>query len=261
MRATGADIRSVTSWSLFGAFDWNSLLTRNEGCYEPGAFDVRDVAPRLTAVGTAVRSLAVQGRFSHPVLVNSPGWWHRPERYYRRTDVMHNVGRDSKRPSLVFAGNNPEWIELCENAARRRGLEYVALPDNQFEARSSASLVSTLQQLHAWALIRLAAPGVSRESQQFLSHACCKAGTKLAVLSEGQAFEPSSKDPDRPGMAARCAVADNTSEPSAAPLIFRGAHNSIDALIDLMIDGEHGNWTYDCRTCTASRDPQDSLAP
>ena len=41
-RAEGADVRAVTVWSLLGAYDWNSLLTRWEGCYEPGVFEVRD---------------------------------------------------------------------------------------------------------------------------------------------------------------------------------------------------------------------------
>ena len=40
----GRDVRAVTAWSLLGAFDWDSLLTRAGGHYEPGAFDVR--APR-----------------------------------------------------------------------------------------------------------------------------------------------------------------------------------------------------------------------
>ncbi len=40
LRAKGVDMRAVTSWALLGSFDWNSLLTRQAGFYEPGAFDV-----------------------------------------------------------------------------------------------------------------------------------------------------------------------------------------------------------------------------
>jgi dTDP-4-dehydrorhamnose reductase len=36
LRAAGQDIRAVTVWSLFGAVDWNSLLVRRAGFYEPG---------------------------------------------------------------------------------------------------------------------------------------------------------------------------------------------------------------------------------
>src|SRR5206468_14114 len=44
VRAEGADIRAVTIWSMFGAVDWNSLLTRKTGFYEPGACDGRGLA-------------------------------------------------------------------------------------------------------------------------------------------------------------------------------------------------------------------------
>jgi hypothetical protein len=56
----------VTSWALFGAVDWNSLLTRESGFYEPGAFDIRNSPPRLTVIGRAVQSLAQNGKFDHP---------------------------------------------------------------------------------------------------------------------------------------------------------------------------------------------------
>src|SRR5579884_3636392 len=44
LRQADVDIRAVTFWSLLGAYDWNTLLTRSHGFYESGAFDVR--APR-----------------------------------------------------------------------------------------------------------------------------------------------------------------------------------------------------------------------
>ena len=53
--ATGTDVRAVTSWALFGAFDWHRLVTTTDNYYEPGAFDVRGPAPRRTAIGTAVQ--------------------------------------------------------------------------------------------------------------------------------------------------------------------------------------------------------------
>jgi beta-glucosidase/6-phospho-beta-glucosidase/beta-galactosidase len=47
LRARGADIRAITAWSLLGATDWNSLLTRWEGHYEPGGLrrQLRHAAP------------------------------------------------------------------------------------------------------------------------------------------------------------------------------------------------------------------------
>lgn len=77
-RRDGIDVRGVTAWSLFGAFDWDSLVTRRAGHYEPGAFDVRFDPPRPTAVARAIRRLAsVHDGPSDSAL----GWWRRSDRY------------------------------------------------------------------------------------------------------------------------------------------------------------------------------------
>lgn len=73
-RASGIDVRAVTAWAAFGSIDWHCLLTREEGCYEPGLFDVRGPEPRPTALAGAVRALALGRRVAHPVL-EGPGWW------------------------------------------------------------------------------------------------------------------------------------------------------------------------------------------
>ena len=74
-RAIGIDVRAVTSWSLFGCVDWNSLLTIRAGFYESGAFDVRNDPPTATSIATAIRDLARTSEFNHPTL-RRPGWWH-----------------------------------------------------------------------------------------------------------------------------------------------------------------------------------------
>src|SRR5205085_1761844 len=35
-RVAGADVRAVTVWSLLGAFDWDQMVTQDQGHYEPG---------------------------------------------------------------------------------------------------------------------------------------------------------------------------------------------------------------------------------
>jgi dTDP-4-dehydrorhamnose reductase len=75
-RSEGADIRAVTVWSLLGSFDWNSLVTRDDGHYEPGVFDVYDGEPRETLLCEMVRGLTARGTFDHPYLA-TPGWWER----------------------------------------------------------------------------------------------------------------------------------------------------------------------------------------
>lgn len=74
----GVPIQAVTAWSLLGAVDWDSLLTRSEGRYEPGVFDVSDGAARATPLADLVRSLASRSDVS--ALEGEPGWWAREDR-------------------------------------------------------------------------------------------------------------------------------------------------------------------------------------
>ena len=80
-REQGADVRAVTVWSLFGAYDWVSLLTRPDGHYETGVYDVRSGQLRPTLLARLVRQLAHGEAFEHPVL-QSLGWWQRPGRVH-----------------------------------------------------------------------------------------------------------------------------------------------------------------------------------
>ncbi len=87
VRHEGVDMRAVTAWSLLGAYDWNSLLTRADGHYEPGVFDLRSRRvsggelshPRPTALARMLRDLATGREHDHPLL-DVPGWWRRSQR-------------------------------------------------------------------------------------------------------------------------------------------------------------------------------------
>jgi len=79
VRREGGDVRAVTSWALLGSYEWNSLVTRVEGHYEAGAFEMFGSEPRPTPLAAMLRDLATRGFHDAPEL-HSPGWWHRPER-------------------------------------------------------------------------------------------------------------------------------------------------------------------------------------
>ena len=79
LRCEGADVRAVTSWALLGSYEWNSLVTRVEGYYEAGAFELFGSEPRPTPLANMLRDLATKGRHDSPAL-ESPGWWRRSER-------------------------------------------------------------------------------------------------------------------------------------------------------------------------------------
>jgi dTDP-4-dehydrorhamnose reductase len=76
-RMRGVPVVAVTSWALLGSYDWNSLLTRIDGHYEPGAFTIDDGVPRATAIARSIRALARGERVRDRV---QQGWWERESR-------------------------------------------------------------------------------------------------------------------------------------------------------------------------------------
>ena len=90
LKQEGVDMRAITVWSLLGAYDWNSLLTREGVFYESGVFDMSGGTPRPTALSKMVRNLAREGHYDHPVL-HSKGWWEREERflYHHHCPTFH----------------------------------------------------------------------------------------------------------------------------------------------------------------------------
>lgn len=100
----GADIRAVTVWSLFGATDWDSLLTQARGRYEPGVFDIRGGEVRPTPLARVAADLALRGRTEHP-FASTPGWWRQPERLlYPVVDAAR-----SRRPQPCGSVPSPAW--------------------------------------------------------------------------------------------------------------------------------------------------------
>ena len=145
-RASGVDVRAVTSWALLGSFDWNSLVTRETDYYEPGAFDVRGPVPRPTALAAMVRALATEGRFEHPVLA-TPGWWNRG-----RSPLSHDVARVAAQPILIVCDREGRWRELAR-ACGLRGLAHVVLDPDEVNAGSMQDAARVLDQHRPWAVI------------------------------------------------------------------------------------------------------------
>lgn len=118
LRARGADVRAMTIWSLLGAFDWNSALTRQDGWYESGAFDVSSVVPKETAIAAYVRKLT--GRETRELhACEGPGWWRMPSRleFEPCSRVSEEAGgapslATQRRPLVILGGAHPlaAWL-------------------------------------------------------------------------------------------------------------------------------------------------------
>jgi len=80
-RQGGVDVRAVTAWSLLGTYDWNCLVTRINGHYESGVFDLRSPQPRPTAIA---QMLQVSRLDESRTILSSMylRWWRRPERLF-----------------------------------------------------------------------------------------------------------------------------------------------------------------------------------
>lgn len=82
-RSGGVDVSAVTLWSLFGAYDWDSLVTQRNDHYEPGAFDVRGGTPRATELANWLPELTRHVDNRRDDSLGGPGWWRRPQRLSR----------------------------------------------------------------------------------------------------------------------------------------------------------------------------------
>jgi dTDP-4-dehydrorhamnose reductase len=153
LRRQGMDIRAVTLWSLFGNVDWRSLITRQDGAYDPGAFDVRAPVPRPTAIARAAATLARGAPFEHPVL-ESPGWWRRPGRFYpwcraeaRRAEAI--------RPLLITGATGTLGGALARVAAHR-GLPVRLTSRADLDLTDERSIAAAIEHVQPWAIVNAA---------------------------------------------------------------------------------------------------------
>jgi beta-glucosidase/6-phospho-beta-glucosidase/beta-galactosidase len=100
----GAECKAITAWALLGSYYWNELVTRANGHYESGCFDMRSGTPLSTELAHVVQQLATGQIPSHPAL-SSPGWWQRDSRVlYKGAEETHEVAVDDQVPQLAAAG-------------------------------------------------------------------------------------------------------------------------------------------------------------
>ncbi|HEX8904981.1 MAG TPA: family 1 glycosylhydrolase, partial [Longimicrobiaceae bacterium] len=195
-RGEGVDVRAVTVWSLLGCYDWDSLATRDGGRYEPGAFDLRAPAPRPTALAAMMRELAAGRAPAHPVL-DTPGWWRRPERYgYPRVGPERAAGCDGGRGAaparpLLIAGAGGTLGSAFAHVCGARGLAHVALGRGEMDVADSASVAAAMERHRPWAVVNAAgyvrADDAEREPERCWRENVCGAAVLAAACARGGA--------------------------------------------------------------------------
>ncbi|MDB5966084.1 MAG: putative b-glycosidase, Glycoside Hydrolase Family 1 [Polaromonas sp.] len=151
LRRKGMDLRAVTAWSLLGSYDWNRMVTRYAGHYEPGVFDVRSGQPRPTLMASVLKDLA-RGRTPSAPVFGAPGWWHRESRFLdavQPTRPQFEAGgpaRPGSSPTpLLIVGDGGPLTHLAIRCCEARGLHYLVASKEDAEAR--------LQSDAPWALL------------------------------------------------------------------------------------------------------------
>ncbi len=162
LREKGGDVRAITAWSLLGSFDWSSLCTIRNDHYEPGAFDVRGLKPRPTALSRMIQSLSQQEAYDHPVL-DQGGWWHEPSRrLYGHSSPSKKIRllsssfhKLTRRPLLITGASGTlgrAFARLCDE----RGLVYVVTARQQMDIACKTSVRKRLHEIKPWAVINAA---------------------------------------------------------------------------------------------------------
>jgi dTDP-4-dehydrorhamnose reductase len=153
-RAEGADVRAVTAWALLGSYDWDSLVTRDAGRYEPGVFDVRSPVPRPTALAAVVRTLAAGGEPRHPALAGTP-WWRRPDRMIRWA-ARRTPAWGTADPPVLIIGSTGTLGYAFQRICEQRGLASRLVGRHEVDITDAARVDAILRRLQPWAIVNAA---------------------------------------------------------------------------------------------------------
>ncbi|MEO6360430.1 MAG: NAD(P)-dependent oxidoreductase, partial [Sphingomicrobium sp.] len=201
-RRKGADIRAVTLWSMFGAVDWRSLLTKRENIYDVGAFDTRSAKPRPTLVAKAAAKLGRGETFDHPLL-DVPGWWRRPGRCHGRRRFETLPSNCAHARPILITGATGTLGQAFARICAHRGLPYVLTSRAELDITREESIAAALDRYKPWAIINTAgfvrvaeAEELSDEcfrinatGPELLAKACKIGGLPLVTFSSDLVFD------------------------------------------------------------------------
>ena len=200
-RARGVDVRAVTCWALFGSANWDSLVTRHTGQYEPGAFDVRAPVPRPTALASIVATLAAGGEPRHPALTGIP-WWQRPDRLIHGT-APRSRSSSVDGPPLLIIGATGTLGSALQRVAQARGLTSRLVRRQEVDITDPTAVDAILRRCKPWAVINAAGyvrvddaeqePEACRRANvagpMNLAGACRRRGIRLVTFSSDLVFD------------------------------------------------------------------------
>ncbi len=188
----GVDLRALTVWSVFGAVDWDSLITSDRDHYEPGAFDVRGGAPRATAIAQVAALIGAgkdevdPGDRLHPI-VTGAGWWRRDVRLEHPPFAWDGEpASDEEVPTrpILITGATGTLGQALAGACRLRGLSYILTDRSAFPITDADRVARALDLYQPWAVVN-AAGWVRVDEAEDEPDACHRANADGAAIVAG----------------------------------------------------------------------------
>jgi len=149
LKKEGIDIRAVTAWSLLGAYDWDSILTREEKHYEAGVFDLTKDFLRPTALAKLIGQLATEQKYYHPV-IEEKGWWH-------KSYPGHNYFSENKNtPPLLIIGGNGTLGNAFRRICAQRGIAFKSLSRQEADITDAKQIEEAVDKYKPWSIVNAA---------------------------------------------------------------------------------------------------------
>ncbi|MBC7768199.1 MAG: sugar nucleotide-binding protein [Phycisphaerales bacterium] len=214
-REEGVDVAAVTSWSLLGAYDWDSLLTRDRGHYEPGAFDVSSGQRRPTALAHFLRRLADDPQAAPDI--SGRGWWTRdirfthPPSHARREDApVRRAERNPKSTApIMIVGASGTLGQALARACGLRDMEHRVTTREEVSLCDEGSIEAALDRHQPRAVINAAGwvrvddaereidacRAANTQGAALLARICAERETPLTTFSSDLVFDGASASP------------------------------------------------------------------
>ena len=216
LRERGVPMQAVTAWSMLGAYDWDRLLTVDNGHYEVGVYDLRGGEPRATGAVALCRALAHGEAPAEPVL-DAPGWWSRDIRMEFEPVWCPHPDPVKRRWSPAGAHPRPLLItgatgtlgRALARGCEHRGVPYVLTCRHELAIDRPDSVARMIEAMRPWAVINAA--GWVRvdaaEADQagcfaanvggpaLLARACADAGIAMVTYSSDLVFDGTKGEP------------------------------------------------------------------
>jgi dTDP-4-dehydrorhamnose reductase len=157
LKDEGVAIEAITAWAMLGSYGWNKLLTRENGLYESGLFDVRSGVPRPTILTSIIKSFAKGEPFMHPVLEND-GWWVSEKRIeyptLSRPFKLDHV-KTATSP-LLITGKTGTLGNAFHRACIIRGISHQLLDRQQLNIENIHQIEEVIKAKKPWAIVNTA---------------------------------------------------------------------------------------------------------